>query len=343
MKLMEKIQAGVYTIAEMSANHAGSLDNALAIVGAAKSAGADCLKTQTYTADTLTLHSDRACFTIQDGPWAGETLYDLYKRAYTPWEWQAEIKAECDRLGIDFLSSPFDVTAVDFLEEIGVGAYKIASFELVDIPLIRYVAGKGKPVIISTGMGSIDEIGEAVEACRAQGNDKIVLLKCTSEYPAQFDDMNLRTIEDMQWRFGVPIGLSDHSPGSTAAVAAVALGACVIEKHFCLSREIENADSAFSMEPAEFAQMVTGVNDAYAARGSDNYECTPKEAASKKLRRSLFVARDIAKGSVIADGDVRSVRPADGLPPKHLGRVTGMRASRDLQFGEPLDWDMLED
>jgi pseudaminic acid synthase len=343
MKLMEKIQSGVYTIAEMSANHAGSLENALRIVRAAKSAGADCLKIKTYTAGPLTLKSDRACFTIKDGPWAGETLYNLYKRAYTPWEWQAEIKAECDRQHMDFLSSPFDASAVDFLEKLGADAYKIASFELVDIPLIRYVAGKGKPVIISTGMGSIEEIAEAVEACGAQGNNAVILLKCTSEYPAQFGDMNLRTIEDMGRRFGVPIGLSDHSPGSTAAVAAVALGARVIEKHFCLSREIENADSVFSMEPAEFAQMVANVNDAYAARGSVHFGCAPKEASSKKLRRSLFVARDIAKGSVIVDGDVRSVRPADGLPPKHIDRVTGMRAARDLEFGEPLEWDMLED
>jgi pseudaminic acid synthase len=342
MRLMERIKSGVYTIAEMSATHAGSIENALDIVRAAKKAGADCLKTQTYTADTITLDSDRECFRINEGLWKGETLYGRYGRAYTPWDWQARIKEECDHQGIDFLSSPFDDTAVDFLEDIGVSAYKIASFELVDIPLIKYAAGKGKPLIISTGMGSVEEIREAVDACLGEGNKDIVLLKCTSEYPAVYSDMNLRTIEDMRERFGVPVGLSDHSMGSIAPVVAVSLGACVIEKHFCLSRGMENADSAFSMEPEEFAEMVSAVKKAYTVRGEVCYTGNREEEASKKLRRSLFVSRDIAAGGLMTRENAGPVRPADGIAPKHLGEVLGKRASRDLTRGEPLDWDMFE-
>ncbi|MEG2699055.1 MAG: pseudaminic acid synthase, partial [Ruthenibacterium sp.] len=262
MSLYEKLTGGVYVIAEMSANHAGKLENALEIVRQAKQAGADCLKIQTYTADTLTIDCDNEYFRIKGGLWDGYKLHDLYQDAYTPWEWQPEIKAECEKCGIDFLSTPFDQTATDFLEEMGSTMYKIASFELVDIPLIEYVAAKGKPMIISCGMGSIEEIQDAVEACRHVGNEQIILLKCCSEYPARFSDMRLANIPDMRLRFGVPIGLSDHSEGSIGAVVGVSLGACIVEKHVCLSHAIKNPDSAFSMEMQDFAKMVQDVHAA---------------------------------------------------------------------------------
>ena len=250
MSVLDKIyNKDVYIIAEMSANHAGKLENALEIVRAAKKAGADCVKIQTYTADTLTIQCDNEYFRIKGGLWDGKTLYDLYQQAHTPKQWHQAIKDECSRVGVDFLSTPFDNSAVDFLEELGVEFYKIASFELVDIPLIEYVASKGKPVIMSCGMASPKEISEALEAVYSQGNHDVVLLKCCSEYPANYDDMNLATIIDMKERYSVPVGLSDHSMGSIAAVAAVCLGACVVEKHFCISREIENPDCEFSMEP----------------------------------------------------------------------------------------------
>ena len=256
-RLWDKLAANqVYVIAEMSANHAGKLENALEIVRQAAEAGADCVKIQTYTADTMTIDCDNEYFRIKGGLWDGYKLYDLYRDAGTPWEWQERIKEECEACGVDFLSTPFDRTAVDFLEGIGCEAYKIASFELVDIPLIEYAASKGKPMIISCGMGGVEEIQDAVAACRRQGNEQVVLLKCCSEYPANYDDMNFATITDMRERFGVPVGLSDHSMGSIGAVVGVSLGAQVVEKHFCLSRAIKNPDSEFSMEPAEFAAMV---------------------------------------------------------------------------------------
>lgn len=336
MTLYERLTSGVYTIAEMSANHAGKLENALEIVRQAKKAGADCLKIQTYTADTLTVDCDNEYFKIHGGLWDGYNLYDLYKDAYTPWEWQPIIKAECDKLGIDFLSTPFDFTAVDFLDSIGTTFYKIASFELVDIPLIEYTAAKGKPMIISCGMGSPEEIADAVDACRRVGNQQIVLLKCCSEYPANFADMRVATIPDMQERFGVPVGLSDHSPGSLAPIVAVSLGACVIEKHVCLSRKIKNPDSEFSMEMEEFAQMVADVKNALAIKGEAGYQLTAGEEASKKFRRSLFAVRDIKKGEPFTPENVRSIRPSDGLAPKHYHNLMLKMSTQDISYGNPI-------
>ena len=336
-KLLESISSQqVYVIAEMSANHAGKLENALEIVREAKKAGADCLKIQTYTADTLTLDCDNEYFRIKGGLWDGYKLYDLYKEAYTPWEWQPAIKAECDKVGIDFLSTPFDKTAVDFLEEMGCEAYKIASFELVDIPLIEYAASKGKPMIISCGMGSLEEINDAVEACRRMGNEQIVLLKCCSEYPANWDDMHLGNIPDMAQRFGVPVGLSDHSMGSLAAVVGVSLGACVVEKHVCISRTIKNPDSEFSMEMGEFARMVQDIQAAKRIAQGPDYSLTPGEKSSLVFRRSLFAVKAIQKGEPFTESNIRSVRPSSGVPPKFYRSLLGKKAVRDIAPGTPL-------
>lgn len=338
MRLFETIENGdVYFIAEMSGNHGGSPEKAMEIVHAAHEAGADCLKLQTYTADTITIDCDGPDFqTASDGLWAGRTLYDLYKEAYTPWEWQADIKAECDRLGMDFLSSVFDPTSVDFLESIGCEAYKIASPELVDVPLVEYTASKGKPMVISTGMGSVEEIQDAVDACRRAGNDQVVLLKCTSEYPAVYADMNIATMADMHERFGVPIGLSDHSMGWAVDVAAAALGASVIEKHFCITRKEKTVDSAFSMEKDEFADMVREVRNGRAAVGCVTYELTDKERGGLAGRRSLYAVADIKTGEKFTVKNVRSIRPAYGLAPKYLPGLLGKTAKRDIPFGNPI-------
>lgn len=335
--MMDKINSGgVYVIAEMSANHAGKLENALAIVHKAKEIGADCLKIQTYTADTITLDCDNEYFQIHGGLWDGYNLHDLYSEAYTPWEWQPVIKRECDEIGIDFLSTPFDYTAVDFLEKMEVEAYKIASFELVDIPLIEYVAQKGKPVIISCGMGSIEEIQDAVDACYRTGNRQVVLLKCCSEYPAPWDDMHLANIPDMAKRFKVPVGLSDHSMGALAAVVGVSLGACIIEKHMCLSRDIPNPDSAFSMEPTEFKKMIEEIQAARRIAAGPNYVLTDKEKDQKKFRRSLFAVKDIKKGEVFTKDNVRSIRPSAGIAPKYLEELIGRKAECDIPYGHPI-------
>lgn len=334
-------RGGVYTIAEMSGNHAGNLDNALAIVRAAKEAGADCLKIQTYTADTITLDSDNPCFYIHGGTWDGYRLYELYQDAGTPLEWNAIIKDECERVGIDFLSTPFDKTAVDLLEDIGAEIYKIASPELVDIPLIEYVASKGKPMLISCGMGSEEEIREAVDTCRRQGNDRIILLKCCSDYPAQYDEMNLRAMADMRERYGVPVGLSDHSMGSLASVVAVALGAQVIEKHMCLSREIENPDSSFSMEPQEFAALVQDVHAAQQTLGSAQYTLSEGEERSKLFRKSIFIAADVQAGEILTERNLRVVRPSDGLHPRYYNELLGKPVTRDIAKGTPFEWSMV--
>ena len=338
MRLLESISSNnVYFIAEMSGNHGGSLDKAMEIVHAAAEAGADCLKLQTYTADTITIDCDAPDFqTIKGGLWEGRTLYDLYQEAYTPWEWQAEIKAECDRLGMDFLSSVFDPTSVDFLESIGCEAYKIASPELVDVPLIEYAARMGKPMVISCGMGSISEIQDAVDACRRVGNNQVVLLKCTSEYPAVYEDMNIATMVDMRERFGVAIGLSDHSMGWAVDVAAAVLGANVIEKHFCITRAERTVDSAFSMTKDEFAGMVREVRNACSAVGRVTYELTEREKSSLVGRRSLYAVADIAKGELFTTANVRSIRPGYGLPPKMLPELLGMTAKRDIAFGSSI-------
>lgn len=330
-----------YVIAEMSANHGGELQRALEIVGAAKAAGADCLKIQTYTADTLTIDCDKEPFQIRKGNWAGETLHQLYRRAYTPWEWQPRIKEEAERLGMDFLSTPFDTTAVDFLEEMGVHFYKIASFEAVDIPLIRYIAGKQKPIILSTGMASLEEIMDAVQAIREAGNDRICLLRCSSSYPAIPEDMNLRIIPFLREYLDLPVGLSDHSQGHIAAVAAAALGGAVIEKHFCLSRQEETADSGFSMEPHEFEQMVEAVRAVERALGRIDFTVSPRERESMVFRRSLFAVRDIEPGECLTSENVRSIRPGYGMKPKEFDRLMGRRAAGAVPRGTPLDWSLI--
>ncbi len=334
--LFEKISKNeVYVIAEMSANHGGSLDNALRLVREVAKTGADCLKIQTYTADSITLDSDADSFIIKGGLWDGYKLYDLYKEACTPYEWQATIKEECEKCGMDFLSTPFDPDAVDFLESIGTEAYKIASFELVDIPLIEYAAAKGKPMIISCGMGSVEEIQDAVDACKRVGNDQIVLLKCCSEYPAKWEDMHLGNIPDMKERFGVNIGLSDHSEGSLGAVVGVSLGACVVEKHVKLEG-VESADSKFSMSVEDFASMVKDIRSAKIIAAGPDYSLTAGEMESKKFRRSLFATKDIAGGEEFTAENIRSVRPSDGLPPKKYKELLGTKSERAYKRGEPL-------
>ena len=329
-----------YIIAEMSANHAGDINRAKEIIYAAKEAGADCIKIQTYTPDTITLNCHNKYFHIDTGTWGGENLYSLYSKAYTPWEWQTELFETAKHAGIDFFSTPFDKTAVDFLEEIGVTFYKIASFELVDIPLIQYVARKGKPVIMSVGMGSIGEIEEAVGVVK-KADCPLALLKCSSAYPAIPDSMNLRTIPNMKDVFGVPVGLSDHSMGSVAAVTAVALGANIIEKHFCISREVENPDASFFMEPKEFAKMVKDIRDAEKALGKICYEVTSQEMENRKFRKSIFVSKDIKKGERITTDNIKVVRPGYGLEPKFYERVLGQVAVCDMEYGTPLQLEYI--
>lgn len=328
-----------YIIAEMSANHAGSIERAKEIIHAAKESGADCIKIQTYTPDTMTIDCHNEYFNIEKGTWEGENLYSLYQKAYTPWEWQGELCKEAARTGIDFLSTPFDNTAVDFLEGLGVGFYKIASFELVDIPLLEYVASKNKPIIMSTGMGTLEEITEAVEAIYSTGNRQLVLMKCSSAYPAKSEEMNLSTITDLKARFGVPVGLSDHSMGAFSAATAAALGASVIEKHFCISREIKNPDSTFSMEPQEFKAMVEQVREVEKALGAPFYGVSKQEETNAGFRRSLFAVEDIAEGEEFTAENIRSIRPAYGIKPKYYKEVLGKRAAHELKRGTPLSFD----
>jgi pseudaminic acid synthase len=327
-----------YVVAEMSANHGQNFDQAVEIIRAAKEAGADAIKLQTYTPDTITINCHTEPFRIKGTMWDGRNLYDLYGEAYTPWEWQPKLKQVADELGLDCFSTPFDFTAVDFLEKMNVPAHKIASFELVDLSLIRRVACTGKPVIMSTGMASLTEIDEAVRAFRDGGGKQLALLKCTSAYPAPPEEINLRTIPHLAEAFGVPIGLSDHTLGITVPVAAVALGACVIEKHFTLSRAAGGPDAAFSLEPSEFRAMVEAVRTAEKALGRVSYEVTEKEKASRIFRRSLFVVEDMKARDVFTEDNVRSIRPGHGLPPKHLPEVLGRRAACDLVRGTPLRW-----
>ena len=336
-KLFEKINSGgVYVIAEMSANHAGKLENALALIEEARKAGADCLKIQTYTADTITIDCDNEYFRIHGGLWDGYKLHDLYKDAFTPWEWHAQLKEACEAAGMDFLSTPFDKTATDFLNDLGVTAYKIASFELVDIPLIEYVASKGKPMIISCGMSTEEEIRDALDACYRVGNQQVVLLKCCSEYPANWKDMHIANIPDMREKFRVPVGLSDHSAGDIAAIVAVSMGACVVEKHMCLSRNIPNPDAAFSMEPAEFKKMVDDIRDALEIKGNVQYGPTEKEEDNLKFRRSLFAVKEIHVGDTFTEENVRSIRPSNGLKPIYLKELLGKKAKRDIPYGMPI-------
>lgn len=338
--IFEKIEKNEpYMIAEMSANHGGRIENALELVRQSAAAGADCVKIQTYTADSMTIDCNNQYFRIQGGLWDGYKLYDLYKEAGTPYEWQGRIKEECEKCGIDFLSTPFDDHAVDFLENIGAEAYKIASFELVDIPLIEYTASKGKPVIISTGMGSLEEIDDAIDACRRMGNNQVVLLKCCSEYPAPWKDMHLGNIPDMKQRFHLPVGLSDHSAGSLGAVVGVTLGACVVEKHVKLP-DVESVDSKFSMEISEFAQMVKDVRNAKLIAKGPDYTLTVGEKASTVFRRSLFAVKDIKSDEQISRENVRSIRPGYGVKPKYGERIYG-GCGLEIKKGEPITEDML--
>ena len=330
-----------YIIAEMSANHSGSIERAKEIIREAKKCGADCVKIQTYTPDTLTIDCHNQYFHIDNGTWEGENLYNLYGKAFTPWEWHKELKEEADRVGIDFFSTPFDTTSVDFLEELGVDFYKIASFEMVDLPLLRYIASKGKPIIMSTGMGSKEEIAEALEAIHEMGNDQVAILKCSSAYPAISDDMHLKTIADMKQTFDIPVGLSDHSMGHLGATTAVALGAKIIEKHFCISRAIENPDSSFSMEPAEFKEMVDQIRQVEKAMGNVFYGVSKQEQTGITFRRSIFVTKDLKKGDVLSMDNVRIIRPGYGEKPKYLDDILGMKIDRDVEWGTPFSFDML--
>ena len=333
--------APAYIIAEMSANHAGSIKNAKKIIHAAKAAGADCIKIQTYTADTLTIDCDKPYFRVGAGTWDGENLYKLYEKAFTPWEWQAELKKEAESIGLDFFSTPFDKSSVDFLEEMGIGFYKIASFEIVDIPLIKYVASKGKPIIMSTGMASLAEIEDAVNAMKSQGNNQLALLRCASAYPAITDEMNLMTMKNMAEVFDVPVGLSDHSMGSVGAVTAVAMGAKIIEKHFCLDRAIENPDSSFSMNPEEFSQMVNDVRQAEKAIGKVRYGASEQEKNSMVFRRSIFCVKDIEPGEVLTEENIRVIRPGYGMAPKYYEEILGQVALQKIERGTPMEYRMI--
>jgi pseudaminic acid synthase len=333
-----------FIIAELSANHGQNLEHALATVRAAKACGADAIKIQTYTADTMTLDCDNEYFQINQGTiWDGTTLYKLYQQAYTPWEWHTALQAEAKKEGLIFFSTPFDPTAVDFLETLQVPLYKIASFEITDIPLIEYTASKGKPMIISTGIATLADIEAAVDACRRVGNHDITLLKCTSSYPAPVAEANLLTIPNLAETFNVKAGLSDHTLGHAVAIAAVALGARVIEKHFIIDRAIGGPDASFSMTPNEFKLMVDGIREAELALGRVSYTLTENIIKSRKFSRSLFVAKNIKAGETITSNNIKSVRPNDGLPPGVINQVLGKTAKKDLNAGTPLSWDLLTD
>jgi N-acetylneuraminate synthase len=328
-------------IAELSGNHNGDLGRALRLIDAVADAGAEAVKLQTYTADTITLDCDGPDFQIRGGLWDGRTLHELYAEAHTPFEWHAPLFDHARARGLIVFSSPFDETAIDLLERLDAPAYKIASFEAVDLPLIARAAATGKPLIVSTGMTDPAEIGEALAAARGAGDGGIVLLHCVSDYPARYETANLRMIPRLAADFGCVVGLSDHTPGTAAAVAAIALGAAVIEKHVTLARADGGPDAAFSLEPAELAALVADCRHAWEALGEASYRRGPSETANKQFRRSLYVARDVAAGAVLTAGDVRSVRPGYGLAPRHLPEVLGRRAARDLRKGDRFDWDMI--
>jgi pseudaminic acid synthase len=330
-----------YVIAELSANHDGKLETARRIIDAAQAAGASAVKLQTYRPDTITLNSDAEPFRIHGGLWDGRTLYDLYEEAHMPWEWHAPLFEHARKLGITIFSSPFDTTAVDMLESLNAPAYKIASFEAVDLPLIRYVARTGKPMIISTGMADEQEIGEAVEAARSAGCRELALLHCVSGYPAPAADYNLRTITDMQQRFGVVIGLSDHTLDNTTALASVALGASIIEKHFTLDRNGGGPDDSFSLEPPELAALCRDTRIAWEALGRVDYGRKPSEQGNVKFRRSLYFVKPLRAGDTVTADAVRSVRPGYGLAPKFLEQVVGRKLRRDVDYATPVSWDLL--
>lgn len=328
-----------YVIAELSGNHNGDLGRAVELLKSAKAAGVDAVKVQTYTADTMTIDHDGPGFRIVSGLWAGNTLYDLYQEAHTPWDWHAELFATARKLGLTIFSTPFDETAVEFLEKLGAPAYKIASFELVDLSLIRLVAATGKPLIMSTGMADVNEIGEALDAARSGGAEDVILLHCVSGYPTPAGEANLHTLHKLAETFGTPVGLSDHTMGVAVSVAAVALGACVIEKHFTLRRSDGGPDAAFSLEPAELAGLTQSCRMAWVALGKAGFERKPSEEANFQFRRSLYVVKNIEAGELFTRQNVRSIRPGFGLPPKLLPQVLGKRAAKDMRRGEPLALD----
>jgi len=333
----------VFVIAELSANHLQNFDLAVDTIKAMKKSGADAVKLQTYTPDTITINSDNEYFQIRQGTlWDGKTLYQLYQEAYTPWEWQPKLKKIAEELGLICFSSPFDKTSVDFLEEMDVPAYKVASFEITDMPLIEYIASKGKPVIISTGIATLADMEEAVNVCKKMGNNQIALLKCTSAYPAPLEEVNLRTIPNMADTFNTIVGLSDHTLGISAPIASVALGAKIIEKHFILNRDLGGPDGAFSMEPDEFRLMVDAVREVEKALGTVNYDLTEKTRKSREFSRSLFVVKDIKTGESLTEENVRSIRPGFGLHPRYLEHIIGKNARTDIKKGTPLDWGLIE-
>lgn len=332
-----------FIVAELSANHNQNFDNAVKLIKEAKKAGADAVKLQTYTPDTITINCSNEYFQIKQGTiWDGRTLYDLYKEAYTPWEWQPKLKEIAENEGLICFSAPFDKTAVDFLEKMNVPAYKVASFEITDIPLIEYIASKGKPVIISTGIATLADIEEAINACKRMNNDQIVLLKCTSEYPSPLEEINLKTIPNMIEIFKTIVGLSDHTLGISVPVAAVALGAKIIEKHFTLSRSIGGPDAAFSLEPEEFSQMVKSIREVEKALGDVSYELSDKSMKSREFSRSLFVVNDVKEGEIFTEENVRSIRPGFGLHPKYYKYILGKKAAKDIDKGTPLNWDLID-
>lgn len=330
-----------FIVAELSANHGHKLELALQSVRAAKEAGADAIKIQTYTADTITLNCDADDFKVKGTLWDGRTLYDLYQEAYTPWEWHQAIFDEAKKCGLLCFSTPFDKTAVDFLENLGNPIMKIASFEITDIPLIEYAAKKGKPMVISTGIAMLEDIELAVKTCKEAGNNDITLLKCTSSYPAPIEDANLMTMQDMKQRYGVKVGLSDHTMGSDVAVAAVALGASLVEKHFILDRSIGGPDAAFSMEVSEFAAMVRSIRNVEKALGQIIYPSDPTTIKGREFSRSLYIAENVKAGEVVTEKNVRSVRPGFGLHPKYLQKVLGRTFSKDCKKGDRMTWDLI--
>ena len=334
--------SNVFIIAELSANHNGSLEVAIETIKAAKRAGADCIKLQTYTADTITLNSQKDDFVIKGTIWNGENLYDLYSRAYTPWEWHKKLFEVAKDEGLVCFSSPFDKTAVDFLEKLNVPAYKVASFEITDIPLIEYIASKGKPVIISTGIAKEEDISLALDACKKSGNNDIILLKCTSSYPAPIDEANLLMIQDLKRKYGVLTGLSDHTLGETAPVVATTLGAKIIEKHFILNKSIGGPDVEFSMDESEFKSMVNSVRKTEKLLGSISYDLTAKQIKGREFARSLYVCADIKKGDIITDKNVKSIRPGFGLHPKYYFKILGKKALKNLEKGERFSLNFID-
>lgn len=335
--------SAVFIVAELSANHLQNFDNAVKLIKEAAKAGVNAIKLQTYTSDTITIDCDNDYFKINQGTlWDNRKFYDLYKEAYTPWEWQPKLKKIAEEEGLICFSSPFDKTAVDFLEEMNVPAYKVASFEITDIPLIEYIASKGKPIILATGIATLSDIEEAVNACRRMGNNQIVILKCTSAYPAPFEDMNLKTIPNLAETFGVISGLSDHTLGINVPIAAVALGAKIVEKHFTLSRADGGPDAAFSLEPEELKAMVKSIRETEKALGEVSYNLTDKMKNSREFSRSLFVVKDIKKGEVFTEENLRSIRPGFGIHTKYYNDVLGKLAKSDIEKGTPMDWVLLE-